>query len=607
MGLNHAGEDAAFTVKYFLVDDMEHSSQPCVTSQPLGRIVNCNAAFCDLIGYAMEDLFCMVQGLGGLCSPAGYETMVKVLDRLRHRREPWQAEIELLHQKGFKILTECFVLPVMDGSHSLLYQWLITDVSERKQEEERLQSRLEDMQAVLQVVSDTYFLLDIQSGTVLDWKIDPADHLLVPVRELQGMKLKDCLPPRVVDRMRWTFKQATRTGISASFEYVHDDLEGERFYEVSLTPCEDRMVVVFRDVSRQKRVRKRLEYLSMYDVLTGLNNRTYFENEVKWYESMPYAPASIIICDIDGLKMVNDTLGHEAGDALLCKAAAVLRNSLRQGDVVARIGGDEFAILLPTSDTAVVEGICRRIREGVDRENRDNPELYLGISLGYAISDDIYASLEDVFRDADKSMYRDKIAHKGTTRRYIVRGLMQTLAAKKLVTVDHIERLKQLVTKLALAMGLDEVSIGQLELLAEFHDIGKVGIASDILMKAGSQLTSEEFREVQRHCHIGRDIARSVPELASIADWILQHHEWWNGQGYPLGLKGEEIPLECRILAVADVYDIMTHEQCYRKAFSSQEAVKELRKGSGTQFDPQVLAQFIQLLPELVEKPNQEP
>jgi HD-GYP domain-containing protein (c-di-GMP phosphodiesterase class II) len=148
---------------------------------------------------------------------------------------------------------------------------------------------------------------------------------------------------------------------------------------------------------------------------------------------------------------------------------------------------------------------------------------------------------------------------------------------------------------MASQIGLSDSTCSDLSLLAKFHDIGKVGIPDSILFKEGS-LTSEEWSEMKRHCEIGYRIALSTPELIPIADWILKHHEWWDGQGYPLGIKGEEIPIECRLLAIIDAYEALTSVRPYRRAFSHTEAMAELLRHSGTQFDPSLLEKFVQMI-----------
>jgi len=182
-------------------------------------------------------------------------------------------------------------------------------------------------------------------------------------------------------------------------------------------------------------------------------------------------------------------------------------------------------------------------------------------------------------------MYREKLHRSQSARSAIVQTLMKALEARDHITEGHADRLQNLVVNLAMAIELPEHRINDLRLLAQFHDIGKVGIPDRILLKPGP-LTTEEANEMWRHCEIGYRIAMSSPDLIPIADWILKHHEWWNGKGYPLGLKGEEIPLECRILPIVDAYDAMTSDRPYRKAMSHEKAVRELRRCAETQFDP---------------------
>ena len=192
-------------------------------------------------------------------------------------------------------------------------------------------------------------------------------------------------------------------------------------------------------------------------------------------------------------------------------------------------------------------------------------------------------------------MYREKLHRSRSARSAIVKTLMKALEERDYITGGHGDRLQNLVEDLARSMDLTERNIADLRLLAQFHDIGKVGIPDRILFKKGP-LTSEEWLEMQRHSEIGHRIALSAPELAPVAEWILKHHEHWDGSGYPLGLKGEEIPMECRILAIADAYDAMVSDRPYKQAVSHDKAIAELKRCSGTQFDPKLLMVFIDVL-----------
>jgi diguanylate cyclase (GGDEF)-like protein/PAS domain S-box-containing protein len=357
---------------------------------------------------------------------------------------------------------------------------------------------------------------------------------------------------------------------------------------------------IIRDVTELKKVEDQLRYISLHDPLTGLYNRAYFEEEMHRIESGRYDSAGIIMCDVDGLKLVNDALGHYTGDNLLLATANILKESFREGDVAARVGGDEFAVLLPNSDHNAIEIARLRIQDAVERHNSSNPPLPLSISIGSAIGAGSSIIMTNLFKEADNNMYREKLQNSLSARSTIVQTLMKALETRDFTAKGHISRLQKLSTDLAMSIGLQEQKITDLRLLAEFHDIGKVGISDHILFKTGP-LTSEEIIEMQRHCEIGHRIALCTPDLIPIANLILKHHEWWNGKGYPLGIKGEEIPLECRIFAIAETYEAMTSDRPYHKAISHEEAVAELRRRSGTKFAPDLVTKFIEVLDNIKE------
>ena len=367
-----------------------------------------------------------------------------------------------------------------------------------------------------------------------------------------------------------------------------------------------RVVGIAADITDLKLGEEKLRYLSLHDSLTGLYNRIYFEEEIRRIEKTRYGTVGILACDVDGLKLVNDTLGHDQGDRLLVAAAKVIRDSFREGDLVARIGGDEFAVVLPNTTEPSVENACQRIQEAVAAYNTTTPELPLSISVGSAIKNGSHKNLKDVFKEADNHMYRRKLYRTQSVRGTIVNTLISTLKARDLATERHAMRLEAFLLRMAPLLGLPDTTQTDLSLIARFHDIGKVGVSDAILFKEGP-LTPEEWAEMRRHCEIGYRIALSASDLVPIADWILKHHEWWNGQGYPLGIKGEEIPIECRLLAIADAYEALTSIRPYRKSLSHREAVAELWRNAGTQFDPQLLEKFVQMLENNSFEPGSHP
>lgn len=353
------------------------------------------------------------------------------------------------------------------------------------------------------------------------------------------------------------------------------------------------MYSIYEDITEHRQAEEQLRYLSFNDVLTGLYNRAYFEEEMRRLDSGDH-PVGIIVCDVDGLKFINDTFGHNNGDRLLAATADILRQCFRKGDVIARIGGDEFAVLLPHSELTVTEA-CVRIRKAVELYNETHSQLPLSLSIGFAVRNKNMQSLHKVFKRADDNMYREKLHRSQSVRSAMIQTLMKALEARDFITEGHAERLESLMVSFGETLGLLEDMINDLRLLARFHDIGKVGTPDSILLKPGP-LTPDELAEMRRHCEIGYRIAQASPDLMPIADWILKHHEWWNGEGYPAGLKGEEIPLACRILAIVDAFDAMTNNRPYRKAMSVEDALEELKRCAGTQFDPQLVPVFVQVV-----------
>ena len=353
---------------------------------------------------------------------------------------------------------------------------------------------------------------------------------------------------------------------------------------------------VVKDVTERKLHEEKLEYLSFHDQLTGLYNRAYFDNELNRLNNSRNYPITIIACDLDGLKLINDTLGHERGDRLLITCAVMLKEVLRSSEIVARVGGDEFVVILPQTDQKSGVLIVERIRERIEAYNLKNSQLPLSISLGLATAEKSSTkSLLETYKEADDLMYRDKM-HKGAgAKSEIIKSLMAALGERDFITEGHARRLEELCRKVGEVVGLSQKQLSDLALLSQVHDLGKVGIPDRILFKEGP-LNEDEWDIMKTHPEKGHRIASASSDLYGISDLILKHHEHWDGNGYPLGLFGENIPIECRILSLVDAYDAMTNDRPYRRAMSHEEGKDELRKNAGSQFDPRLVEIFLSII-----------
>lgn len=349
--------------------------------------------------------------------------------------------------------------------------------------------------------------------------------------------------------------------------------------------------------SRQKADRK-LKYLSLHDQLTGAYNRFYFEEELNKPANRYKYPLTIITFDLDGLKLINDTMGHDIGDQLLIESAELIRKSLRSSDTLARVGGDEFAAFLPQTDVRTAEKLVQQIRNNLEEYNLKNDQLPLGLSIGVATADNPNIGLKDLYKRADDLMCRDKLYQSSSSRNKIVKSLVAAISERDYIAEGHVQRLEYMCRALGEELGLASRQLSDLTLLAQVHDLGKVGIPDKILYK-NSQLNGEEWNVMRSHSEKGYRIASSSDDLSGIADLILKHHEHWDGSGYPLGLEGEEIPVACRILALVDAYDAMTSQRSYNKKKNRAEAIAELKKHAGSQFDPHIVKVFFTVLDEL--------
>ncbi|HHX77180.1 MAG TPA: diguanylate cyclase [Firmicutes bacterium] len=427
--------------------------------------------------------------------------------------------------------------------------------------------------------------------------------------ELLGKKWAELIPESYREEILRKYVWTTPIPEVISYEIKLADYQGKTYWIHWLScPIFDRdgklieYHSVGRDVTERIQYLEQLKYATLHDLATGIYNKNYFEEEVQRFEKSRDYPITIISADVDNLKLINDAIGHEKGDQLLKVCAKLLGKAIRSSDILARMGGDEFSILLPRTDEVAAEEIVERIDALIDAYNAKHRELPLSISIGVASAYKQGESLMRTLDNADNGMYRDKLQKGEGLKAKILNTLMVALGEKDYITEGHAQRLTRLSKNIGEKMGLSQQQLNNLALLAQIHDIGKVGVPDSVLSKEGP-LTREERNIMKLHAEKGYRIALTSPDLSHIAHLILKHHERWDGKGYPLGLRGEEIPIECRIISILDAYDAMTNDRPYRKAISQEEAMEELKRKAGSQFDPRLVEVVLLVLKEEMGAP----
>ena len=367
------------------------------------------------------------------------------------------------------------------------------------------------------------------------------------------------------------------------------------------------------------------------DELTGLLNRRSLDEMVSSEinrHSRYGGLFSITIIDLDSFKAFNDNYGHLAGDKLLKQVGGVIKGAIRNADQAFRFGGDEFCILLPQTAIDAANRVSERVRKQIALKVKGG-DIPITASLGLASWPADGLSPNQTIEAADAALYHAKrgggnrshcasgtllpldditTGHRSTEDDGVlstIYALAATADSRGHYAKDHSKRVSKYALALGKALNLTPQEISRLETCALLHDIGKIGISDEILNKPG-ELTAKEWAIVKTHPHLGATIASRASKLAPCIPGILYHHERWGGSGYPSGLKGEDIPLEARILSVVDAFVAMTSERAYSDALSQDNALEELKRCAGTQFDPPLVEVFSSVVKAAAPLPEEK-
>jgi diguanylate cyclase (GGDEF)-like protein/PAS domain S-box-containing protein len=575
-----------------------------------GVIDDINPYLEDMLGYSREEM--VGKKLWQIGAMKDVKTCKKAFLELQSTEYIRYENLPLETKAGLLIEVE-FVSNVYLIDHTKVIQCNIRDITKRRQAERAAKNAREFAESIVSTIREPMLVLNA------DMKIISANRSFYKDFKTTPEKTEGQSIFKLGNKQWDTPRLHKQLGEVLDKNAAFDDFEMEYKFPVigvrtmllnarkiyRETNKTEAILLAIEDVTERKNMQEelqenieRFEYKSFHDGLTGLYNRSYFSEQMARLNKnlTRSAPVSIISIDIDGLKIINDTFGHKVGDDLLMAAARIMTACFRDVDVIARVGGDEFCAILPSVDHRAAQAKKAKISKLVRAFNRDTPPVPLTMSIGVATSQDIETeTIYDIYQRADENMYQYKIIQSNSQKSKVVEMLLAALSERDFVAQGHAERLTKMSERMSRRLDLPDDTRKNLVLLAKVHDIGKVGVPDKLLFKP-RKLSEEEHTKIKEHARIGYGLASRSKELFHIAELVLHHHEFWDGKGYTEGLKGEQIPLECRLFSIMDAYDAMTNTRPYRKGMSKNRAIKELRRCSGTQFDPRLVDEFISFI-----------
>jgi len=449
------------------------------------------------------------------------------------------------------------------------------------------------------IFENTYasmMIIDPTNGKILDANKFASNFYGYSIEKLKTMYINDIneLSPEEIAR---EIEKATQRAKNI-FVFEHRLANGEsRTVEVHSGPLivngQKVLYSIIHDITDRIERENEIQYLSFHDQLTGLYNRRFYETELKRLDRPRNLPISIIMGDVNGLKLVNDAFGHGEGDQLLLLVSNILKNTCREDDIISRVGGDEFVVLLPKTTYDDAYAMVQRMKDSEEDFNLHGLEI--SVSFGVATKTNESTSMVTVFREAEDSMYKNKFFESRKLKGNMIDTIMKTLYEKNSRERNHSERVSVLCQKMAKVLSFNHELVNEIGVAGLLHDIGKITLDEIILSKKGF-LDDDEWVQMKKHPEASYKILISVNGLETIAEYVLSHHERWDGRGYPNQIAGDEIPFFSRIIALADAFDAMVGERTYRKSLSIDEALLEIEKNAGTQFDPKLAKVFVKLI-----------
>ena len=497
-----------------------------------------------------------------------------------------------------------YAKPEKHDDGTIIWHGYIRDVTELKENERMFKSEREYFKTTLLSISDGVITTDL-NGTIIF--INHIAELLTGYSKLfiKGKVFSEVIA-LVEDETETPLTNPVKEVVSKEQVYSTGDHsvmvlpDGRKIgIEMTASPLFDvdehlsGVVVVFRDVTAQRQENKKIRKMTFHDTLTGLYNRLYFEEELKRLDTQRNYPLAFLYMDVNGLKLINDVFGHDSGDELLKKVASVLKAECRHDDIISRVGGDEFIIILPNTQEQDLIKIRSRLTESLQNERIEH--MQLSVALGSSLKASPQEVVDHLLEEAEADMYMDKMTKKKVREKEAFESLasyfFETFPDEK----RHGEEVERYSEAIARELNLPAWQMNRIQKAARYHDIGKLSLPNELVNRT-KEFDEQQWQEFMRHPESGYHILSNISHYKDVADAVLSHHERYDGNGYPRQLKGDEIPIEAQIISLAELYDIMTKEMTDGEKRAIDQVEKALHITRNKQFRPDVVDAFMEII-----------